>query len=310
MKMFVLNPDPYLLPAFRISPFTTQDITINENLPGDSSVDRYFDQRFGKGKYQYTLNGREAINIALRHYQLKKEDLVTILTTSGNFYISRCVTDEIEKFCKWSRQIEDRTKVILVNHEFGFPYKSTGKLKELNIPIIEDCAHSFFSEDEKGEIGTTGDFCIYSFPKMFSLQIGGLLVSNFDAEGANSSQINIMQLRYIKSVLSHQITSRFQIISQRIENYNYLKEKFETTGFSERFQIEPGIVPGVFMFRANENKIELQKLKEFFYDHGIQCSVFYGEESFFIPVHQNLTSTDCEYFITVFKKFLMNYSND
>ena len=46
------------------------------------------------------------------------------------------------------------------------------------MPIIEDCAGSFFSKDKKDTIGKIGDFVIYSFPKMFPLQIGGLLLSN------------------------------------------------------------------------------------------------------------------------------------
>ncbi len=48
---------------------------------------------------------------------LPPDDVVTILTTSGNFYISSCVTAEIEKFCKWDREITDQTKVIFVNHK-------------------------------------------------------------------------------------------------------------------------------------------------------------------------------------------------
>ena len=40
--MFVTDPDPNLLPSYRISPFRTMDISINNNLPNDDTIDEYF----------------------------------------------------------------------------------------------------------------------------------------------------------------------------------------------------------------------------------------------------------------------------
>ena len=90
--MFVLNPDSFLMPSYRISPFTTENLALNHLLPENTFAVEYFNNRFGEGNWQYTFNGREAIRLALETYQLKKEDLVTIVTTSQNFYISSCVT--------------------------------------------------------------------------------------------------------------------------------------------------------------------------------------------------------------------------
>ena len=108
--MFVLNPDPYSLPSYRIGPFRTSDIAFNHMLPVDYSIDIYFNERFTLRNYYYTINGRSAINRALAYYMLEKHDVVTILTTTGNFYVSSCVTNEIEKYCKWSRSIEKNRK--------------------------------------------------------------------------------------------------------------------------------------------------------------------------------------------------------
>lgn len=49
------------------------------------------------------------------------------------------MTKTIEKICKWNRKLTSETKVILVNHEFGFPYKNIEEIVQLGIPIIEDC---------------------------------------------------------------------------------------------------------------------------------------------------------------------------
>ena len=295
--MFVLNPDPYLVPCYRISPFQTKDMHHNNELEQSDLIDEYFGDRFQKRQYSYVADGRKAINIALQQYQLQKNDVVTIFTTSGNFYISSCVTKEIEKFCKWSRKIEPATKLLFVNHEFGFPYKKINELKKYNLPIIEDCCHSFFSTDEENAIGNTGDFAVYSFPKMFPLQLGGLLVAKNNLHNSRDANIELATLRYIKNVLSHYIPQKDIIIKRRIENYAYLKNKLNKAYFEERFPLSEGLVPGVFMFRIKNKNVDLPALKNHLYAHGIQCSVFYGEHSFFIPVHQNLIKPDLNYFI-------------
>jgi hypothetical protein len=300
--MFVLNPDPYLLPCYRISPFNTKDLHTNNAFPNSNSIDAYFDARFKGLNYSYTADGRKAINIALQQYNLKQEDVVTIFTTSGNFYISGCVTKEIEKFCRWSRQIEDNTKLIFVNHEFGYPYQNISGLKKYKLPIIEDCAHSFFSTDTDDSIGNRGDFVIYSFPKIFPVQAGGLLVSKKDLPNAETINGDLQQ--YLKNVLSHYITQKDTMIQQRIVNYRYLAGKLTGNDFEERFELNDGIVPGVFMFRVKNNNIDLPQLKEHLYAHGIQCSVFYGERAFFIPVHQNLSAKDLDYFTEVIQSFV------
>lgn len=302
--MFVIYPDPYSLPTYRIGPFQTRDISLNQVLPDLDRIDNYFHERFGDLRFSYTYNGREAIYLALKHYKLSRNDVVTILTSSGNFYISSCVTNEIEKFCKWSREILPETKVLFVNHEFGYPYPEIQKLKLLNLPIIEDCAGSFFSEDSDFTIGRTGDFTIFSFPKMFPIQIGGLLISASHIHKNFEGKLQSEMLRYIKNVLSEYVQGKDQIIRQRINNYTELRSRFETLGLIERFKLEKGVVPGVFMFRTDSQNLDLNDLKKHFWAHGIQSSVFYGEEAFFIPVHQALTQYDLEYFYEVMKVFL------
>ena len=302
--MFVINPDPYSLPSYRIGPFRTSDLSLNHNLPVSYLADEYFNERFSSKDLIYTINGRKAINIALGYYNLDRDDVVTIFTTSGNFYISGCVTREIESFCKWSRKIEPETKIILVNHEFGYPFPDLHTLKKYGLPIIEDCAGSFFSHDKYDNVGNIGDFVIYSFPKMFPLQIGGLLVSNLDREISREGQADALTASHIRNVVSHYIGSRDEIIKKRISNFNYLKEKFGSLGLQVRFKDNDGVVPGVFMFETGNRGLDLTELKKYYYEHGVQCSVFYGEEAFFIPVHQALNEHDMNYFYEVIKSFV------
>ena len=139
---------------------------------------------------------------------------------------------------------------------------------------------------------------------MFPLQIGGLLVNNLDCEINNFDLPGIALKRYIQNVLSLHIQTEDKIIKKRLANYNYLSDKFKEIGFIERIKPENETVPGVFMFRKGRHQIDLHDLKRYYTKHGIQCSVFYGEESFFIPVHQALNEHDLDYFVEVMKSFL------
>jgi hypothetical protein len=302
--MFILNPDPYSLPVYRIGPFRTADLSINHNLPDSCVFDHYLSERFNGKKYFYTENGRHAINIALSSLFLQPDDVITILTTTGNFYISGCVTKEIEKFCRWSREILPETKALFVNHEFGNPYRGLALLKQLGLPIIEDCAGAFFSQDEGCHTGAIGDFAIYSFPKMFPIQVGGLLVINNGRGHVRVNEPEQMLLRHIRNVMSRHITLKNEIIAKRMYNYHILSERFGSIGLLPRFDLTSDSVPGVFMFRTNGKRIDLPSLKKYYWDRGVQSSVFYGEEAFFIPVHQALTESDLDYFFEIMQSFI------
>lgn len=302
--MYIINPEPFTIPAYRISPFRTEDVSGNNFLSDDDSIDNYFAERFKEKKYVYTEDGRSGIDFAIKHYKLSENDVVTILTTTSNFYIAKCVTDKISETCRWSREIEPETKLILVNHEFGFPYPNLTALKKYGVPIVEDCAHTFFTQNEDKTVGQVGDFVVYSFPKMFPLQIGGLLVCNTNDKIEMKSEVGAESLRYMKNVLSHYIKDRATTIKKRLSNYSYLKNKFETLGLVERFDLKEGTVPGAFMFKCEDGSVDFPELKKFCNYHGIQSSVFYGEEAYFIPVHQSLCNEDLDYFYEVVKSFL------
>jgi hypothetical protein len=301
--MFVLNPDPFLLPSFRISPFTTAYMAKNNNLPEDRFLADYCNDRFGKNNWQYTTNGREGIQLALENYGLEKDDLVTILTTSENFYISSCVTGQISNFCRWNRELLPETKVIFVNHEFGYPYPDMERLLATGLPIIEDCCTTFFSQDAFGKTGKYGDFSIYSFPKFFPLQIGGLLVSNKN-KAVRKSAISAEEIRYIENVVSKDLRNETALLQKRRQNYAYGLSLFSDLGFSGRFEKNEAIVPSLLLLNNNRIVNDPNALKAFLNSCGIQNSVFYGEDAFFLPSHQNLEPSDYDYFLACVKQFL------
>lgn len=303
--MNIINPDFHLLPAYRMSPFMTSSITFNKELLESNYAIEYFDKKFGENNWALTENGRHAIAIALEHFSLKENDVVTIVTTSQNYYISSCVTKTIEKFCQWNREIVPETKVILVNHEFGFPFSEMDKLSKLNIPIIEDCCTTFFSQDTQQRIGKYGEFSVYSFPKFFPIQVGGIVISN-TKKLQKVSFVNNEAQSYLTKVISYYLKNENQLISKRAENYQYALSKFSLIGFEARFEINNYIIPYALVLKNNSIVKDLHSLKEFLNKNGIQNSVFYGEDAFFIANHQNLSKIDIDLIFECVQTFIKN----
>lgn len=301
--MFVVNPDPFLLPTYRISPFKTEHIAQNASLKNDDFASTYFDKRFGKNNWIYTFNGREAIHLALEHYNLQPNDLVTILTTSENFYISSCVTKTVETFCHWNREIVAETKLILINHEFGYAYPEMEKVVATGLPIIEDCCTTFFSQDTTGKLGQYGDFSVFSFPKFFPMQFGGLLVANKNLPLQESRLLEKEQIQFIQNTLSFHLKNENQLLKKRHENWDYAVKVFSKLGLTPRFSMNKNTVPSALLLNNNNSIKDLNAFKIYLNNNGIQNSVFYGEDAFFIPSHQNLETTDYDYFFNCIAAF-------
>lgn len=284
---------------YAISPYNSSCSIISSNADRQR-LDAYLDGRFPS--WRYTEKARDAIEIALRYYRLSSEDVVTIFTTSGNFYISSCVTNAIEKVCKWSRDILPETKVIFVNHEFGYPYENIAELKKHNLPIIEDCAYAFFSESKDGRIGKVGDFAIYSLPKAFPVEFGGILVCNNDTFELTDFVSSTQEEELIRE-LAGSIQEIEEIKTRRLENYEFLKIQLSSMGATPFFDIYPGVIPGVFMFKWHCG-IDYSALKIYMQSHGVECSVFYGQPAFFIPMHHMLEQSDLLYFCELLATFI------
>ncbi len=298
---YILDPVSHLRPAYGISPFRTQDVGFNKNLPFSDAIDHYFSARFKNRRFVYCQNGRQAICLALQHLGVHRKDIVTILTTTGNFYISGCVTREIEKLCTWNRQLSGDTRVLFVNHEFGFGYEELSQLRRHERPIIEDACLSFASENRENSLGKVGRYVVFSFSKFFPIQIGGLLV--FDEQLNIEEPVDAATKHYIQKVLSYHLRSMEVTKQKRRANYQYLEARLSTFGFSPRFKLNDYSVPGVFMF-TTDPCMDLPSLKTYFWNHGVECSVFYGEKAFFVPVNERLEEEDLEYFVEIVRSFV------
>jgi dTDP-4-amino-4,6-dideoxygalactose transaminase len=309
--MFITNPDPFLLPSFRISPFLTSSLDRNLAIEDrfSSVCIEYFNQRFGEGNWMLTYNGREGIKLALESMQLPQETCVSILTPSNNKYISSCVTSTIEKSHTWNRHKSSNTSAFLVNHEFGYIYKNMEDLLEEGLPVLEDCCTTFFSQDEKNKVGKYGKFSVYSFPKFFAIQIGGLLVGERVGECvplSNASVLSQAESHYILKVIGYEWDQVNQLLEKRKSNFEYAVSSFSSLGFSLRFPDHDLVVPSALLLNNHGIITDLPQLKKFLNAHGIQNSIFYGEDAFFLPCHQNLSKADIDYFAFVVTNYILS----
>lgn len=301
-KEQIINPENFRQPSFFISPFRTTDLGQNDavikddSLPDEELLKKYY-SFFGE-RHEFFLSGKEAINQALSFYNLEEDDEVLIITTTSNFYISSCVTKEIEKFCHWSREKTNKTKLIFVIHEFGKVHPEMERIKSYNIPIIEDCAMSMLSNNSQDQIGKYGDFTIYSVPKFFPVQFGGILRFNNNYKLKSDQSYR----NYLKKICLHYLKNIENIIAQRKTNNQYLTSKLKKIGFKSFFDYTEYETPSVCMFE--NNGCNLSELKIFLQQNGIECSIFYGKDVFFIPVHQNLGIFEMDYIVNLIEYFV------
>lgn len=311
----LIDASPELVPRVAISPFhhiRSFQGPISDDM--ELCVRTYFSERFHR--YYIFPKARDSIREALSAVHLLPDDVVTIFTTSGNYYISSCVTREIEKICKWSRAIEEKTKVLFINHEFGYPmgdddYARVAQIKQekKNLLVIEDCAHTFFSKSEN--IGKMADFVIYSLPKCFSMQIGSVLsVSEERAKiWRPTANVGKEYLDYVTYHMAEYIPKITSYVDQQLKNYRYLADSLCHLGiqpFFEQYQIGPEhCVPSVFLFQWTDT-IDYPGLKEFMQRNGVESSVFYGENAFYIPCNYNLSRDELDYMVDLLEYYHQN----
>ena len=299
---FVINPEKFRIPQYTISPFSTEWVERNYKiLQSNQAIDEDLLRHYF-GQFLCFETGKSALYYALSQYRLSENDEVCIITTSGNKYISRCVTGEIEKFCKWSRHLSDKTKVVLVNHEFGVVYREMEEILKLNLPVIEDMAMSLFSTDDNKQTGKYGDFAIYSLPKFFPVQWGGILKINTPAYKKNAMGISPDLSIGLQKLLSFYLKDAENIKHLRKQNNALFYHHLLPLGFKNRFEYSYNETPSVFMC-STPSSVNLDGLKIFLQQNGVEASVFYGENAFFVPVHQNLREEDILFIVSLIKYY-------
>ncbi len=138
-----------------------------------------------------TNSGTNALHLALLSLNVKENHEVIIptfvcqaLMNAVNYTRAKPVFADIGDNFNISaetirKKINRKTKAIVVPHMFGVPAE-LDEIKELGIPIIEDCAHSLGGNYKGKKLGSIGDISIFSFyaTKMISTGQGGMVLTS------------------------------------------------------------------------------------------------------------------------------------
>jgi hypothetical protein len=113
------------------------------------------------------------------------------------------------------------------------------------------------------------------------------------------------EMNYILKVVGFELSEDAIMLKKRNELHQYASAAFESLGFSLRFPSEAGVVPSLLLLNNHQIIKDLPSFKDYLYAHGIQNSVFYGEDAFFIPCHHYLSEADIDYFKFVTEQYIL-----
>jgi len=239
--------------------------------------------------YLFTNSGKEAIHIIIKNEQLVREDEVFITTTTDTSFVSTCVSATIFNYCKISRVLTEKTKLIYVIHNFGFSHPDLIKLRKIandrNIVLVEDCAFAFDSYNKNIRLGSVGDYAIYSLPKIFPLESGGILQYN--------KEIRI-DYTTLKIDLSKYLSILDDLKTKRQQNYNFLASKIQYPSIYGDLNNEN---PFMYGFIHKDSKIINQQLNKI-----CQCGLTYVDDEVHIPVNPFINTQDYEEILNIINK--------
>ena len=190
---------------------------------------------------------------------------------------------------------------LFIIHEFGslIPVNSMQLFREMGIPIVNDFAYSLLSLFKNAREDFCSEINISSFPKSFNVNFGGVVsvpTPIVDPEVMSSSEAIFKKLS-----LDLSASAIYENIDKRKLNRDYYKKELLRYGYKVVWD-EEEICPGVCMIEPL-NSTDLQHLKTFLQRNGIESSVFYGQEKFFVPVHQLMTLNELEYVSFMIKAY-------
>jgi len=161
-------------------------------------LEKEFAQKFGEKYHALAINsGRSAQYLILKALGIKEGDEVaiqaftcTVVPNSILWLKAKPIYIDIDQSYNMrtgdlKKKITPKTKVIIVQHTFGFPanIKAIKKIaQKQKIFLIEDCCHSLGATYKEKPIGSFGDASFFSFgrDKALSSVFGGMILCSND----------------------------------------------------------------------------------------------------------------------------------
>lgn len=302
---YCVDPDPFYTPRISISPFKLEDAGFLDSPKTVQIGDMPTLSALGS-ELEFTTSGKRALEIYLLSLSPSKSDNVGIVTTSGNSYVSKCVTETIERYCSWVVNDTTNCSIILVIHEFGYLVspERMAQLRALGLPIINDFAYSFLGLYASGRKDFHGERNFTSLPKAFRMNFGGVMSS----VGTTTVSPDNTSIKVTNDLVSELHDSSLQeSILARERNTGWLLQNLQILGVKPYWGENFEGVPSVAMF-SFLGSLDYPGLKDFLNRQGVESSVFYGQSAFFLPTHQSLSKAELAYILAMTKFGLKNFS--
>ena len=100
-----------------------------------------------------------------------------------------------------------------------------------------------------------------------------------------------------------------ELLNNRSENFSYGLKLFLKLGFTERFKKDKNTIPYAMLLNNHNIIKDLNNFKLFMYSNGVENSIFYGEDAFFIPNHQGLSFADIDSIFKTVSVYLNKYNS-
>lgn len=185
------------------------------------------------------------------------------------------------------KKLTKKTKVMIIPHTFGIPAQ-IDKIKQYQIPIIEDCAQALGTTYQGKMVGSFGDISIFSFyaTKIITTGQGGIVLTNnkkyydYIRDIINYNGRKNYKIRYnypmtdiaasignIQIKQLDQFVHRRQIIAAR---YAKILDKKHVFYFPKKNQQD--VNPFRFVLQLSDNA-QVKKIKKFFLNKNIVTKI-------------------------------------
>ena len=233
-----------------------------------------------------TASGTSALILGLKALGVKENDEVILPT-----YVCKNVTVAINNLCavpvlcdigdEWNMTVQTikpritpRTKAIIIVHIFGIPAASE-EIKELGIPVIEDCCQAFGAEVSRKIIGSDSELAMYSFhaTKCLTTGEGGALTSN---NAKITSRIEeLLAKNFISSTMTN-IQAALGLSQMKKYSRMLSKRRKIAERYFEEIRDDNIILPNsvkeksiFFRFPIRIKKMDFEAAKKKFFNDGI-----------------------------------------
>lgn len=208
-------------------------------------------------------SGKGALAIVLAYLKEKKfitDKLDEVMVAD---WVGYWVYNQIQPFAFPTKRYSDRTKAILVYHQYGFPQDMDKILefaREKNLIVIEDCAHALDSYYKGKPLGSFGDFAIYSFSKwFFCFALGGVKSRREDfrsyVDGAvKKTPLGLTLIKDMAKFLYEVFAFSNSKIFQRYVDY-FLSMSYAIYGQA----LKPGRLAGNLLKTKIKNEIDIRQ---------------------------------------------------